>query len=150
MKTYKTKLPEICIKYKSGEFYKVKIRSSKDSFNVFKKLFDPDVIEWQESVIALFLNKANNTIGYYRVSIGGVSGTVIDPKIVFSPAILSGASAIILCHNHPSGDLNPSRADIKLTKKFNKGSKLLGLTLLDHIMISKDNYYSFADERIIS
>ena len=80
---------------------------------------------------------------------GSVSGTVVDPKLVFSVALKSMASFIILGHNHPSGNLKPSNADIDLTKKLKEGGKLLDLLILDHIILSRRGYYSFVDEGLI-
>jgi len=84
-------------------------------------------------------------MGYYLLSMGGIAGTVVDPKLVFQCALLSCAESIILCHNHPSTNLTPSEADHAITKKIAKAGKLLDITLLDHIIITENSYYSFAD-----
>jgi len=94
----------------------------------------------------LMLNKANVVIKKEQVSMGGVSGTIADPKIIFKKAVESLASAIILVHNHPSGNLKPSQADIMLTRKLKEGGKLLDIPVLDHLIFTDENYYSFADE----
>jgi DNA repair protein RadC len=85
-------------------------------------------------------------LGVVDISQGGLSGTVADPKVIFAAALKSCASGIVLAHNHPSGKLDPSREDIALTNKIKAGAELLDLKVLDHLIISKDSYYSFADE----
>ena len=97
----------------------------------------------------ILLNRANVVMSKQPVSKGGVAGTVADPKIIFKQAIESLASAIILVHNHPSGNLKPSAADIALTKKMKEAGALLDLPILDHIIFTEHNYYSFADEGLL-
>jgi len=146
---YKSKLPEILIKYKSGDLHRSKIKNSKDAEQVFKKMFDTDLIEWREEFIMLCMNRANNTISYYKVSTGGMTGVVVDPKIVFSVALTAGASGLMFAHNHPSGNLDPSRADLEITKRLVEGGKILGIDILDHLIITTEGYYSFRDEGLI-
>jgi DNA repair protein RadC len=83
------------------------------------------------------------------ISRGGISGTVADPKLIFAAALKASASSIILAHNHPSGSLKPSEADIRLTKKLKEGGLYLEIPVLDHIILSKEGYYSFADEGLL-
>lgn len=99
-----------------------------------------------ECFYILILNRANEAIGVKQISQGGVSGTVADPKVIFQSALKANASAIILSHNHPSGNLTPSSEDLKLTKKLKEGGKLLDISILDHIIYSTEGYYSLADE----
>jgi DNA repair protein RadC len=84
-----------------------------------------------------------------QVSLGGVSGTVVDAKIIFKKALEIPASAIILCHNHPSGNLRPSGADIEITKKVKEGGALIDINVLDHLIVSERGYFSFADEGML-
>lgn len=91
------------------------------------------------------LNRNNRFISKHKISSGGVSGTVADMKIIFNIAVKELASCIILCHNHPSGNLNPSELDIRLTKKAVEAGKLLEITVLDHVIIARNAYYSFLD-----
>lgn len=143
------KLPEIeiSIKFKGAKKTELKqIKSSKDAYDVFKLLFNADTIEWQEEMVLICLNRANKVIGYYKISKGGMAGTVCDPKIIFTTALNCAASSIIIAHNHPSGNLNPSNEDRKLTEKIKKSGELLDITLLDHLIITDESYYSFADE----
>ena len=151
MKTYKALLPEITLKYKTGEHVKAKVSSSQDAADILIKTFNQDMIEAQEEFIAIFLNRASNTIGWMRVSTGGLSATVVDPKLIFSTALKCLASGVILAHNHPSGEIKPSAADIAMTKKIVQGGSLLDITIIDHLIVALDSdkkgiYYSFADE----
>jgi len=119
------------------------LNSSRDAFNaIAARLSDlPHEEFWM-----LLLNRANKLIGWEQVSSGGVSGTVVDAKIVFRKAIEGHASSLILCHNHPSGNLKPSKADIQLTQKLKKAGEQLDILVLDHLIVSEEGYYSFADE----
>ena len=125
---------------------KQQITSSKDVYELMHpELQDKD----HEEFWVLFLNKANKVIKKYSVSSGGVSGTVADPKIIFKTGLENLASAIILVHNHPSGNLQPSEADIALTKKLKDSGSLLEINILDHIIFTDNGYLSFADEGLL-
>ena len=102
-----------------------------------------------EEFVILCLNRANKVLGYSKISQGGLSGTVADPKVIFQVALKSNASSIILCHNHPSGNTKPSDNDIQLTKKLKKAGEFLELNVLDHLIITSDAYFSFADESLL-
>ena len=107
-------------------------------------------IDIRESFIAAFVDRQNKIIGYFVVSIGGVAGTIVDTKLIFSAALQCLASGIVLMHNHPSGNTKPSQADIRITKKIKEAAKHLDITILDHVIITPEkNYYSFADEGIL-
>lgn len=122
------------------------INSSHDVEKVFRQNWSDD-IDFVEEFVILFLNKANRVKGLFRASRGGTGGTVVDVKIVFAAAIKVMATSIIVAHNHPSGNLLPSQADIDLTKKLRQAGELLEIPLLDHlILIPHKGYYSFADE----
>ncbi|MBY0245076.1 MAG: DNA repair protein RadC [Sphingobacteriaceae bacterium] len=125
---------------------KIKINSSKDAFNVLSATFSD--LNHEEFWI-IILNRANFVLGKQLISKGGRAGTVADPKIIFKTAIENNAANIILAHNHPSGNLKPSEEDIKLTKKMVENGKLLDLPILDHLIITNVNYFSFADEGLI-
>ncbi len=99
-----------------------------------------------ESFYVVLLNRANDVIGHHQISQGGISGTTVDPKIVFKAALDQMASSIILCHNHPSGNKTPSKPDEELTHKIKSAGELLDIKVLDHIIFAEDTYYSFADE----
>jgi len=143
-------LAEIKVSYKSKQKSKVKITDSKDAFNILYPLYDKDTIEYQEHFILLLLNRANRVLGWIKLSSGGTAGTVVDPKMVFTLALQTNASSVILSHNHPSGNLNPSQSDIDLTKKINHAGEMLEIKLLDHIIITPEStYYSLADEGMV-
>ncbi len=97
----------------------------------------------------LLLNKANKVIGKIQMSSGGTDATIVDVKILFRKAIEGQAVSIVVCHNHPSGRLRPSQADLDLTKKIEESGKLIGIALLDHLIIGDGGYYSFADEGVM-
>ena len=97
----------------------------------------------------MLLNRANRVIGISDISTGGVSGTVADPKVIFGIALKANASSIILAHNYPSGNLNPSQPDVSLTNRLKQAGKILQLSVLDHLIITRDGYYSFADEGLM-
>ncbi len=125
---------------------KVKIVSSKDAYEVVcADLMD---IAHEEFWVIL-TNRAQRVIRRQQVSSGGVSGTVADPRIIFKLALEELASGIILAHNHPSGSLAPSQADIALTTKMKDSGKLLDIQVLDHIIVAGKGYYSFADEGLL-
>ena len=125
---------------------KEKIGSSADVFNCMK----PHLLDLpHEEFWILLLSRANEVMKKVQCSSGGVSGTVADPKIIFKEAIAHLSSAIILVHNHPSGNLKPSQADITLTKKIKEGGNFMDLPVLDHVIFTNDGYFSFADEGMI-
>jgi DNA repair protein RadC len=122
---------------------KKKITSSKDGFN----LIGPYLSDLEhEEFWVLLMNRANEVKSIRKISSGGVAGTVVDAKILFKIAIEELSSAIILAHNHPSGNLKPSDQDLKLTQQIKECGKLFEIQVLDHIIVAKNNYYSFADE----
>ncbi len=122
---------------------KKKISQSKDIFELFQPILGD--LPHEEFWI-LLLNRSNRIIEKVKISQGGVSGTVTDIKIILKQAIEKLASSVILCHNHPSGNRNPSKADDSITSKLKQGSELLDIQILDHIIIADLEYYSYADE----
>ena len=123
-----------------------KIVSSKDAYNVLLKAWDENKIEFVEQFKVMFLNRANNVLGIYDVSTGGISGTVADPRVIFVAALKANACGIIISHNHPSGNLKPSKQDEELTQKLKQAGQLLDIKLMDHLVVTTEGYYSFADE----
>lgn len=103
----------------------------------------------QEVFAVLFLNRANKINHFEIISRGGITGTVADPRVILKKALEEDAVNIILCHNHPSGSLNPSRADEELTLKIREAAKFLDIKVIDHIIVSEEGYYSFADSGLI-
>lgn len=143
-------LAEVKVSYKRRLNVTYKITTSRDCFDVLYSLFDKDTIAYREEFLVLLLNRANRVLGWARLSIGGISGTVVDPKIVFVLALQTSASSIVVSHNHPSGNLKPSEADIKLTKQLKEAGKLLEILLLDHLILTPEGqFFSFADEGML-
>lgn len=138
-----TKLYEL--KKNKTEFKNIKITNSQDSANFIRQFYSDDIGIF-ESFFILMLNRSNTTIGYAKISQGGTCGTVVDIKIVAKYAVDSLANSVILAHNHPSGSLTPSAQDLEITSKIKQGLSLLEIQVLDHIILTEDNYYSFADE----
>jgi len=123
-----------------------KITSSKIIFEIMQPIIGelPHEEFW-----VLYLNNANKVIAKNQLSKGGMTGTVVDVRIIFKSALESGAVGILLCHNHPSGNLKPSEVDIEITKKVKTAGKSLDINVLDHLIITQNGYYSFADEGIL-
>ena len=122
------------------------IRTSADSFEYIY----PEVADLpHEEFYVLYLNKSNKVLTHKHVSSGGISGTVADTKIILKTAVELLASSIIAVHNHPSGNIAPSQADIELTRKLKEAAKILDVNLLDHLIIGEKKYYSFSDQGIL-
>ncbi|MFZ5973775.1 MAG: JAB domain-containing protein [Bacteroidota bacterium] len=149
--TRQYQVAEIQLTYKSNvkPSQRPKINSSRDAHTVLQETWDQTKIELVEQFKVMLTNRANKVLGIFEVSTGGISGTVADPKLIFAAAIKAAASGIILSHNHPSGNLQPSQADIDLTRKIKEAGRFLEIQLLDHIIITTEGYYSFADEGLI-
>lgn len=130
----------------STEEKKIKIGSSKNAYEAINDVLSdlPHEEFW-----VLYLNRKNEIIKRENISKGGVTGTVADGKIIFKNAVNLLASAVILCHNHPSGNLKPSEADIKLTKKMKEIGVIMETPVVDHIIVGNNNYFSFADENLL-
>lgn len=132
------------LKSNQTDFPKEKITSSREGANFIRQFYSDD-IEIYESMFLLLLNRANTTIGYAKLSQGGITGTVCDVKIVAKYCIDSLASGAIVAHNHPSGNLKPSEADRKVTQQLKQALKLIDCNLLDHVILTTTDFYSFAD-----
>ncbi|GGE67971.1 DNA repair protein RadC [Pedobacter psychrotolerans] len=145
------KVAEVEVSYKSN--YNIterpKINSSQDAYRILMQYWQLGRIELLEEFKVILLNTSNRVLGIVDISVGGVQGTLADPKIIFSVALKTSSSKIILAHNHPSGNLNPSDADKRLTEKLKDGGKLLDIEVCDHLIITKHNYYGFADNCLI-
>jgi len=127
----------------SDVLIKNKITQSKDVFELFQPIIGD--LPHEEFWI-LLLNRSNRIIDKIKISQGGVTGTVIDVKIILKQALERLASSVILCHNHPSGNRNPSKADDTITNKLKQGAQLMDIQILDHIIVADIEYYSYADE----
>lgn len=141
---------EIKVSYSTASTPKIKITSVNKAFEVLLSLWDSDTIELQEEFKILLLNRANEVLGIYPLSRGGITGTVVDSRLIFAVALKCNATGIILCHNHPSGNLKPSDADVTLTKSIKKCADFLDITLIDHLIITKNSFFSFSNEGKLS
>ena len=126
-----------------------KIAGLKDAYQILSENWDRSKIEFVEQFKVMLLNRANKVLGIFEVSSGSATGTVADPKLIFVAAIKANACGIILAHNHPSGNLQPSQADIDLTRRMREGGKLLEVQVLDHLVVTCEGFYSFADEGLL-
>jgi DNA repair protein RadC len=138
--TYRTKIP-----YADRPV----ITESRNSYDILMELWDQNKIELLEEFKILLLDRRNAVLGFVPISSGGISSCIIDPKILFVAALKARASSIVMAHNHPSGNLRPSKQDKDLTQKIKSAGMLLDISVLDHLIITRENYYSFADNGLV-
>ena len=152
MKTQQTTVSEVRLVYRTKvkASDRLQVKCSMDSFDIFMESWNLDTIEHIEEFKLLLMNRSNSVLGIMPVSKGGLSGMVTDVRLILQGAIKANASGIIICHNHPSGNLNPSESDTKITQKIKEAGNLMDIQLLDHLIIVNDgNYYSFADNGLL-
>jgi len=139
---------EIVLSYRPGSKVseKPQIASSLTAIRILRANWDESKIEFIEECKVILLNRANRVLGIFNASSGGTAGTVVDLKVIFGAAMKASASAMILAHNHPSGSLKPSEQDKRLTERLVKAGNILELPLIDHLIITAEGYYSFADD----
>ena len=138
-------LNEIQVSYSTPQTTKPQIKSSLQVYEMVKKHWNPDHLELHEEFKVIFLNKGNRVLGIYDLTKGGISQCTVDVRLIFSIALKVNSSGIMLVHNHPSGNLTPSAPDTAITKNIREIGVLMNIKLLDHLIITKENYYSFAD-----
>jgi len=144
-----TQVTEVEITYKSKQkpSERTKIMRSSESVDVFRTIQEFNAnMEYKEMFYVMYLNRGNKILSVIKISEGGTAGTVVDTKHIMQGAILQNASSMILCHNHPSGECRPSQADIDITNRIKQGAKLFDIGLLDHVILTPESFYSFADE----
>ena len=137
--------------------YKTKQKASErpkviDSYSIYKVLlncFDSDTIELRESFKVLLLNRSNKVLGVMNVSEGGIGETTVDIRLILQAALLGNASYIAISHNHPSGNLNPSPQDNIITNRIKKACESIDILLLDHLVITSESYFSYADNGLL-
>lgn len=123
------------------------IRYSQDAYKLLmEQAFNDDTLEYKEYFKLILLNKGNKVLGVTTISEGGIDGTVVDVRLIMQTALLAHSSAIILAHNHPAGGLTPSSYDDEVTKKVKEAAKMMDIKLYDHLIVTRQNYYSYADE----
>lgn len=126
---------------------RIKLSSAEAVANYARRIIFPEgTIQYVEQFYVLLLDRQNQLYAYKQISAGGVSATFTDPKLIFQTALLCHATQIILVHNYPSGNIQPSNNDLQMTKRLKEVGELLELPVLDHVIITEESYYSFADE----
>ena len=151
MKKQTTQVAEISVSYRPAIANKPIIKSPLDAYVVLREFFSDDTIQLNERFMVMYLNKANRVLGVYPASVGGLTSTVVDLRLILSIALKILSPVLIICHNHPSGSLKPSQPDIELTQKIKQAANHLEITVQDHIILSGETgqYLSFADEGLI-
>jgi DNA repair protein RadC len=151
MKTQQTEISEVQLIYRTKvkASDRLQIKCSKDSYELFMEAWDLDTIDHHEELKLMLLIWSNRVLGIASISKGGINGTVTDVRIVLQYAIKANASGLIVCHNHPSGNLQPNESDSAITRKIKLSAILMDIPLLDHLIINTDNYYNFADNGLI-
>jgi DNA repair protein RadC len=152
MKQQITSISEVKLIYrtkiKASE--RLKVKCSRDACDILMETWDKDSIEHTEELKVLLMNRSNSVLGVFSVSKGGLSGTLTDVRLIYQAAIKANASGIIVAHNHPSSNTNPSESDTKITKKIQEAGNLMDIVLLDHIILTPDGeYFSYADQGLI-
>ena len=143
-------ISEINVTYKNPVKYSEmkQINCSEDAVCLLRSSWS-DQMQYREEFVILILNRANRVLGFTQISKGGTVGTVVDIKMIFQIALKANACCVILAHNHPSGNHKPSEADIALTKKVYAGGKILDISVLDHIILTEESHFSFADDGLM-
>ena len=151
-KPFPSKVREIKISY-SSQLPPVKeritIRSSKDAYHILRANWDDEIMEWREEFKVIYVNRANHVLGISTYSTGSAIGTMVCTRQILAVALKGNVSGIILSHNHPSGNEQPSKADKDITQKMKQAAGYMEITILDHIIMTRDSYYSFADEGVL-
>lgn len=140
------KVAEVELSYKPTMKDKHRIVTSTDAYKILLPTYKEGTISYKEYFKVLFLNQSQEVLGYTLISEGGLTETSVDVRVILQAALLTNSVALILAHNHPSGNLRPSSEDINLTKQVKDAAKLMRITVLDHIIMSSEHYYSFSDE----
>jgi DNA repair protein RadC len=140
---------EIKVSYQPNNQNKPVMKCSNDAYLVFKGFFSGDTISLQEQFAVMYLNRGNRVVGVYKLAKGSMTRVVRDIRLVLAVALKTAATGIMLCHNHPSESITPSVEDTTLTTQIKEAAKLMNITLLDHLIITRDKYYSFADDGLL-
>ena len=143
-----TRLAEIKAVYRSkvAASERTHIQGTKDAVAYLRAIWNKDRLELAEEFLMICLNGAHQTLGWVKVASGGFNATLVDPRVIFSIALQTASSAIIVSHNHPSGGLLASTDDIEMTRRICQAGKLLKIKVLDHIILTRESHYSFADD----
>ena len=141
------KVSEVKLAYRHKVPYRERkrVNDSVVAYCILKETYPDEQIDHKEIFKALYLNRANHAVGCLTISEGGISGAVADIRLIFQGAVLLNATSLILTHNHPSGTLQPSRQDISLTKKTMEAGRIMGIDIVDHLILTREGYYSLKD-----
>jgi DNA repair proteins len=145
---YKVAEVELVYKSKTDIRKRPQITGAHDAYKLFISQWDKNKIELQEQFKVMLLSRGKRVLGIYQASTGGIQSTVADVSLVFATVLKARASSIILAHNHPSGELDPSECDRVLTRQLIKAGRLLSITVLDHLIVTRYDYYSFAQSEL--
>ena len=137
---------EVELTYKSTSRSRNKIYSSEDAYKILLPTYKEGTICYKEYFKVLLLSQSNQVLGYTLISEGGITETCADVRVILQAALLTNSVAFVLAHNHPSGNLRPSRQDMEITKQVKEAAKLMRITVIDHLILTDAGYYSFADE----
>lgn len=140
---------EAKISYKTSGIPYAKIHSSQEVVTFLRKVWDEDTLEYTESFLVICLNRSNHIVAYKWIGHGGTAGVTVDVKNVMQFALLSHSSSIVLAHNHPSGNTRPSSQDLKITQTIKSAGQILDIPVIDHLILTKDSYTSFADDGLL-
>lgn len=142
-------ISELQVSYYPNILGNLHLENSRKSFELMLDQWQQNTIEMQEEVKVILLNRTNKVLGIYSLAKGGITACVVDVRIILSVALKTLATGIIMVHNHPSGNLKPSQDDLNITKKLKEACNILDIALIDHLIITKDDYFSFADEGLL-
>ena len=140
---------EVELTYKSTSRSRNKIYSSEDAYKVLLPTYKEGTICYKEYFKVLLLSQSNQVLGYTLISEGGITETCADVRVILQAALLTNSVALVLAHNHPSGNLKPSRQDMEITKQVKEAAKLMRISVIDHLILTDAGYYSFADEGLL-
>lgn len=149
MSNVKNFVSEISVSYSHTYKRKIKVTGADSAHKTLRKMWDTNLLNIQEQFCVLFLNNSNEVVGFRCLSSGTLTASLVDFKILFGLACKSLSSAIIIAHNHPSGKLQPSQGDINVTKKIKEAGNMLDIKLLDHIILTQNDYFSLNDNNLI-
>jgi DNA repair protein RadC len=138
-------ISEIEIIYKPNHYTKEALLGVKNAADILRMFWNPDTIEYYEEFKVLYLDRANHILGIQTIAKGGLNGVFVDVRLIFQGALKSNAHSIIVSHNHPSGNREPSESDRDLTRQIKAAGVILSINLLDHVIMTKDSYLSFVD-----
>jgi DNA repair protein RadC len=150
MKQQITQVAEISVSYRPAIAAKPIIKCALDAYVVLREFFTPETIQVNEQFLVMYLNKANRVLGVYPGFKGGITSSIVDLRLILSIALKTLATSIVLCHNHPSGSLTPSKQDIEVTQRIKEAAKYLDICVWDHLIITfEQKYFSFADDGLL-